>query len=131
MVEFNFNDSAYLGQSPGNTTHESLAYLGTFNVGGVGGVCVECDDEAYLGLAPGRTTASRVAYIGLFDRIHSVPPVIPPVIPPVPSYSHFGGGGGGSIIYDDTKNRRIPDFDDFDNVEDEEMILIMYHLLNN
>ena len=73
MAEFNFDDSAYLGLSPGNTTHESLAYLGAFESGD-GGVCVECDDEAYLGLAPGRTTASRAAYIGLYDPVPTVTP---------------------------------------------------------
>ena len=82
MAEYRFDDSAYLGQSPGNTTHESLAYLGSFDSGD-GGVCVECDDEAYFGLAPGRTTASRAAYIGLYEPSVVVEPV--PTVAPTPT----------------------------------------------
>ena len=82
MAEYRFDDSAHLGQPPGDTTHESLAYLGSFESGD-GGVCVECDDEAYLGLAPGRTTASRAAYIGLFETAVVVDPV--PTVAPTPT----------------------------------------------
>lgn len=115
MVDFRFNDSAYLGQSPNRTTHERLAYLGSLEADT--GVCVQCDDEAFLGLAPGRTTFSRAAYIGLFEPVAVVPPATIVVRPPEAWSSHDVW-----LPYSITPNA-VPETDDEDEDDDDEAIL--------
>lgn len=128
MAEYRFNDAAYLGKAQGQTTHESLAYLGSFYADV--GVCVECVDEAYLGLAPGRTTFNRAAYIGLLD---------------LPFVSGGAGGGdtnihsGGYSAWDGdnlqrsgsrrTRDERKDDQDLIDSeTEQEEIALVLWYL---
>ena len=65
---FSFQDAAYIGKQPGNTTAETLATLGLISSAGV------VLDYAFLGLYPGRFTARRAAFIGLLDVAGSQPP---------------------------------------------------------